>query len=217
MRVHVATVIKHARNHRVDSCEMNVLVRILPGATVVLVVVASGCGGVAVANADGGTSPHEGSPDGRTPSDALCPANPPASGSACAILSYECEYGTSPSLACNTVYLCASNGWVEEPSAGCPTATCPGVAPTSISECPATSLVCSYGASACNCVLSPSGTGSPFWYCYSAPAGCPAMRPHLGKPCDDEGQSCTYGECYGVFLVCTGDRSWQVDTSATCF
>jgi hypothetical protein len=120
-------------------------------------------------------------------------------------------------MACNTVYQCPLRDWAQEPSAGCPTAMCPVEPPTSSGECPATSLVCPYGARACNCVLPPAGSGRPFWYCYAAPAGCPAMRPHLGDPCDDTGQSCTYGECYGVFLVCSSDGSWQVDMSAVCF
>jgi hypothetical protein len=186
-----------------------------------VIVYTYGCGAATGLLVDGGTASSGGeSSDGEPSQDAgltsggPCPASPPSPGSACGVLGNDCEYGPSANLACNSVFECSPSGWSQQSFGSCPVATCPTEVPPSSGECPATGLVCSYGSTGCNCVLGPSGAGSPSWFCYQAPAGCPATRPHLGTPCEDSGQSCTYGDCYGVFLVCSAG-SWQV-SQVTC-
>jgi hypothetical protein len=139
-----------------------------------------------------------------------CPPTAPVVGSPCAS-EFDvpwCEYGNSPSLACDGVFECAGvQGWqpappTEFPVPTCVTGTCPASysdAMTSPSRAPLL-LECAYPDGDCVCQ-------SKGWDCsqsYNAP-DCPVPRPRLGTACSaDFSQSCGHSPCSGgIAVICT--------------
>jgi hypothetical protein len=199
-------------------------------ALLLCVLCAAGCGiGHSQAADDGGTGPGGddggggGAHDGGLVSG--CPSSPPASGAACHSADLRCEYGSDPSIACNTVAHCVSGAWsVTPPEAGnCPTPmgskSCPSTY-ASVPEgsaCDHQGLECGYPQGYCVCTESFSGppmidaSHAPLWYCDTTTKDCPSPRPHAGSPCSKPSQYCDYGVCNlpgGAVMICTGG-AWQ--------
>ncbi len=173
---------------------------------------------------DGGASGDGGGDAAASP----CPASVPSAGAACTRSGLECEYGTSPVTACNTVATCAGSTWTITPpnSSG---GACRG---SLDSQCPATyalvpkgshcsdpNLVCDYPRGRCACeaptggivVLADASLMTTTWMCQTGTTGCPDTRPALGTACSPEGTSCDYGACTipdGTAEECTGGV-WQ--------
>jgi hypothetical protein len=151
-----------------------------------------------------------------------CPASPPAQGSSCAPVGFECEWGTNVRPSCNTVAECTKAvGWDVvggDPTCTAPAATCPARY-TDIPQgkaCPSADngLACAYSRGECFCEMDIEfGTGT-LWQCSSLNPGCPSPRHDIGTPCTDEGLVCDYGACLGgVELSCSSGYWQQAGTS----
>ncbi|MGH7295459.1 MAG: hypothetical protein ACRELB_11025, partial [Polyangiaceae bacterium] len=154
-----------------------------------------------------------------------CPASAPSAGAACASVGLECEYGNDLNVDCDTIARCDSTGWTLTPPAaqGCPTPApgtdCPGsyAAVPQQATC-STAATCAYPEGTCSCevycgpqypVGHPCEGGTPMtWQCTGAPQGCPAARPRVGSACSTDGQSCDYGDCNAIGVVCR-DGTWH--------
>lgn len=149
-----------------------------------------------------------------------CPSSAPAAGSACGTQGLECEYGTDPDLACETIARCDSTGWTVTPPAtnGCPTQPPASSCPASYASVPqnqtcTTAASCTYPQGTCSCEVYcgsqyPTGhmceAGTPMtWQCNGPMQGCPASRPLVGSACTDNGLMCDYGDCNAIGVVCT--------------
>ena len=149
-----------------------------------------------------------------------CPSSAPAQGIACAAMSLECEYGSDPNIACDTVARCDTKGWnVTSPSAsGCPTPplgpTCPATfAAVKEGAACSTPTTCGYQQGTCSCAVYcgpqyPLGhacdAGTPTtWHCEGGGGmGCPDGRPRIGSACATDQQACSYGDCNSIGVVC---------------
>ncbi len=178
--------------------------------SVASVVVAIACAGKTVpdnTNTDGGLSNS-------------CPSQSPVASSACSSKGLECEYGTDPNIACDTIARCDPSGWsVTTPSTqGCPTPplapACPGTfaAVKEGASC-TTPISCAYGQGTCSCGVYcgpqyPVGhtceAGTPnTWHCEGGGGqGCPEVRPRVGSACASDKLSCSYGDCNSISVVC---------------
>ena len=150
-----------------------------------------------------------------------CPNQAPTQGGACASKGLECEYGSDPNVACDTIARCDPTGWTVTPpsTAGCPTPplgpTCP---PTfaSVKEGASctTPTACGYQQGTCSCEVycgpqyplgHPCEAGTPTtWHCEGGggSTGCPDARPRIGSTCTTDKLSCSYGDCNSIGVVC---------------
>jgi hypothetical protein len=151
-----------------------------------------------------------------------CPLSQPTVGGRCTT-SLECEYGSDPSIECDTLMGCVSGVWTMAPvryDAGCGTtssASCPATFSETIegAACSA-GLECYYPEARCWCLQCPGPLGCPapnLWNCdiavmpssngfVPADAACPEPRPRLGTPCSTSDQTCQYGGFCEQQLVC---------------
>jgi hypothetical protein len=204
-----------------------------------------GCGGTTLATgSDGGTSQGDddevdasttqhfdagNDPDTSVPPNG-CPTSPPANGSPCAYASLVCEYGTSPHIVCNDLVTCQNGVWTyPSPTPGplssfcmidpmCPAAfNAPPTASTCVND---PDIVCDYPQGSCGCYPGfydpDAGDPSAGWMCESpSPTTCSEVRPHLGTPCADTDQMCSYAACIdegGDFQQCASNGVWvQID------
>lgn len=196
-----------------------------------------GCGGsLAAPSLDGGVPPDSGGPADATRLDAglstSCPGSPPANGTVCGSVGLQCEYGTAPRPACNTVAVCQGNRWqvtTAEPGL-CPSSQACPTKPDGISfgqACGASfPAMCVYPLGVCSCdkpVPAADAGTEPRWTCDNPRAGCDSPAPHIGSQCSQFGMTCDYSICttqVGVRLVCdrvlpSGDFVWQ-SHSFTC-
>jgi hypothetical protein len=179
----------------------------------------SSSGGSSSSSSSGGSSGSSsggssGSVDAGTP---VCPASPPTGGSACSDVGLECEYGSSPSVACDEVAKCEASGWTLT-EGSCPPPTCPATyadVPQG-KACTPEGLDCAYALGECNCShpeLVTVGQG-PVWECSTPAKGCPEFRPRLGTPCSQPALECDYGYCTGGDAVECLDGTWHREETA---
>jgi hypothetical protein len=150
-----------------------------------------------------------GSSGGGTP----CPSQSPQVGAACPLVGLQCEYGSDPNPACDTLCTCEASGWSARPPApACAAGTCPASysAVPQRKSCTPAGLDCAYPEGQCNCADTlPVSTGGPVWQCTMPSSGCPEPRPDIGSPCSQPGQSCDYGACAGGAAVECNEGRWQ--------
>jgi hypothetical protein len=178
----------------------------------------SGSGASGGASGSGSSSGSgSGSADGDASTNPSCPVDVPQDGAPCPRVGFECEYGTSPELACNQLAQCAAAGWTLSPRGACPMGICaPAYADiTDGTACNPSGLICAYYQGTCNCAArsGPIVGGAPLirWACVPADTACRSPRPDIGSPCSDPGHDCNYGACSGgIALVCE-DGTWQED------
>jgi hypothetical protein len=162
----------------------------------------------------GGSGSSSGASDGGT--KVSCPIDAPTAGSKCGQVGIECEYGSSPNLACNQLATCQAAGWTYSTESTCPPSNCPATYDkiTAGALCDQNEPICAYPMGTCNCALSSpiivvTGGPKPTWHCFAATSACVSPRPDIGTPCSDEGQSCDYGACEdGIELECL-QGIWQ--------
>ena len=162
-------------------------------------------------------SSGSGSSSGGFPSPA-CPSTSPAENGTCPIVNAVCEYGDSPSPACNQLFTCESTGWELTNTGTCATGTCPGS--YGGGSCSVVDLDCEYAEGVCDCTL--NSLEEATWNCYLPSPVCPLPRPRVGSACMQSGPPlgpplapCDYGACSGgVELQCEGGY-WQ-ETVAAC-
>jgi len=213
-----------------------------------LVMYLAGCGEVANADkrADAGTTSKDAavrakeaaaSLDARTEvgADAFTDAGTDADGGPCPTLqptvgrpcttSLACEYGSDPSIDCDTVMYCDGGVWeiAYVPfDAGCGktnSATCPATFSDMTEHAACTGNVeCYYPEARCWCVPAACpGLGCPApnaWRCDISvwpDAGCPDPRPRLGTPCSagELELLCKYDDVACQFLLCRAG-AWQL-------
>jgi hypothetical protein len=146
----------------------------------------------------------------------------PTAGADCPRVGLECEYGTSPELACNQLADCTAMGWtVTDGTTGCVTGSCPkryaGI--TNGGVCMDPGLVCAYADGTCNCAVQAGPIrpgGLDRWACFDVAQGCPSPRPNIGDPCPTDGTTCNYGVCSGGFELVCRDGIWQEGPHAPC-
>lgn len=134
----------------------------------------------------------------------VCPASPPAVGSACSSDQdmVFCEYGDAWwNVACDTIERCYGGQWIQAeagngsclPPPGPNPAECPAGG-TAIGACPEAGLTCNYlQGVVCLCSTAGAPDAAPNWDCIPEP-GCPTTRPRLGAPCMGS-LGCTYELC----------------------
>jgi len=157
----------------------------------------------------------------------VCPAIVPNAGSTCPHVAFDCEYGTSPNLACNQLAHCAAYGWTYLLHGSCPVGMCLATydQTQAAGACNADGLTCAYLSGTCICGTPPGpavrldgGASGALWVCRPATPSCHSPRPSIGTPCSEEGRSCDYGSCMsppGVVLLCRGGV-WQEGPSPPC-
>ncbi len=158
-----------------------------------------------------------------------CPTSRPTLGGPCTT-SLTCEYGSDPSIECDTLMDCVSGVWTILPQrfdAGCGRTNSP-TCPATFSEmtegaaCTA-NVECYYPEARCWCLPMTAcpGLGCPApsaWSCDIAvfpDAGCPEPRPRVGTPCpaSQRGLLCDYDDvCRWLFCYA---GAWQL-SSAGC-
>jgi hypothetical protein len=173
------------------------------------------------ANAPDSTIPDAAAPDAPTDSgrdsssvsSTPCPMAAPTAGLPCSVTALECEYGSDPSVACDTLVTCVSPVWHLDhgpATSGCNTtnsATCPVAfadVPVGTSCAGGIGLSCDYPQARCDCRVSPP-LATLQWDCNTPDeTGCPLPRPRIGSACSMDGESCDYGYCSGgVTLLCS--------------
>jgi hypothetical protein len=146
-----------------------------------------------------------------------CPVVAPNDGSVCPKVGLQCEYGTSPDLACNQLATCQTTGWVYQAATKCPVSTCPLTyeAITPGGACTPADATCAYPHGTCVCssgsglIRIVDGSIAVDWACFPATMSCRSPRPRIGDPCNDDKRTCDYGACGGgIALQCT-DGLWQ--------
>src|SRR5580658_370205 len=149
-----------------------------------------------------------------------CPTGEPPAGLLCAPDGLECEYGSNPDLACNSLAECEKSVWsyLNGTGANCPINSCPLTYDriTEGGHCEPAGSSCGYPAGTCSCgsegLIISSLDGSvvgPTWHCVAATPACPSPRPRLGTTCPTDGQFCDYGACAGgIAIQCTAG-TWQ--------
>ena len=170
----------------------------------------------------------DGGPDASPIQDAgspYCPSSAPSSGSSCNGEGLYCEYGSDPSLSCNTVARCMGGHWnVQGPYGQCPTPANPSACPATFASVPVgehcgdlVGTTCSYPQGFCGCSV---GSGGPYpedasavatWICDAPAQGCPMPRPKLGTACAQENLECDYSPCSlpsGASIICQ-QGAWQ--------
>jgi hypothetical protein len=212
------------------------------GAFAVLATTLLACGGTAVGalgdagagSSSGGGSSGSSSGGGSGGSSsggglvAGCPAQVGPGNGHCSPVDLQCEYGSDPDLACDTVEICGSNGVFSasptNTTAACPTSSpgangCPSTysGVTIGASCTPDGLECGYPQGRCACTTPQSGPPTvgapkPIWECDQPATGCPEPRPRLGAPCTAAATlTCDYGACTlpnGAALQCL-DGSWS--------
>jgi hypothetical protein len=192
-------------------------------AWVVAVALGAACGGSTAPL--GETAPDASAPSAEASPPApqgTCPSAKPANGGACTATYLECEYGSSPVLACNTVATCEASLWTITPPDGspneCPRSQgleCPATfvaASTAKGQCQPFGLACDYPEGRCECGVGAGpvptdAAAAARWNCQEPAAGCPRPRPRLGAQCSQDGLTCDYGSCVvsgGSTVKCTG-------------
>jgi hypothetical protein len=182
----------------------------------------SSSGGSSSGSSSGGTVDGGASP---------CPTHDPVSKTSCSPQGLECEYGSNPVQACDSVATCATTWQIAAPSdskcsaalgAGCP-GTFAGA--SAGAACSTNGLVCNYPQGRCTCaqsfggpvILGDAGVQG-HWACQDpGAAACPVPRAPLGSACTPDGLSCDYGTCRvpgGTAEKCAGGI-W-VPTSVAC-
>lgn len=153
-------------------------------------------------------------------SDGPCPTSEPPVGLLCSPNGLECEYGSNPDLACNSLFECEKSEWTNAngPGGTCPINSCPLTYDriTQGGHCDPAGSSCGYPAGTCSCgsegpieINLDGGAAGPTWHCTAATSACPSPRPRLGTPCPSSGQFCNYGACAGgIAIQCTGG-AWQ--------
>jgi hypothetical protein len=146
-----------------------------------------------------------------------CPQALPMADSGCGDATFECEYGTDRSSACNLSAWCVSGSWqmgTAGPAGGipCPTpdaglgAGCPVAYATSKGRsCASNRLTCDYPEGRCVCT-------NGVWWCDDPGSLCPKPRPRVGTACPHETQICDYGFCGGYGAERIGCRcgAWEL-------
>jgi hypothetical protein len=143
-----------------------------------------------------------------------CPADAPTPGVACELNNPPiCEYGEPSVRFCTTQASCKYNqatgpesaAWVvTEPRDDCvlpmeePTDCPEDFASVPEGDCEMDGLTCAYPEGTCGCRMQFRGqaTRNPQWICEPLNEGCPAPRPLLGTPCEEESLGCDYGVCF---------------------
>jgi hypothetical protein len=164
-----------------------------------------------------------------------CPANAPAAGEACKLnIPSICEYGEPSVRHCTTHASCKYNqvtgpesaAWVvTEPRDDCvlpaeEPADCPAdFASVPEADCEVDGLTCAYPEGTCGCRMQFRGqpTRNPRWVCEALNEGCPAPRPLLGTPCEEELLGCDYGHCFEAgrpAMVCA--RGYWMEGGIQC-
>jgi hypothetical protein len=163
----------------------------------------------------GGSSSGGSSGSGSGGPSMACPGGVPTPGAPCPVVGAHCEYGTSPSVACNTVVECGANGWIPPLMPQCPMGTCPASYSdvSMMQACSQDGLSCAYPEGQCNCTIAGASPQSPtVWQCFTPAKVCAEPRPRLGTSCYPPGITCDYGSCSGgVEERCTSGY-WQVIT-----
>lgn len=128
---------------------------------------------------------------------APCPSVEPSSSTkdaaACTVEGLECEYGPSPRVGCNAVWVCSNARFVLV-SQTCDTtpatkSACPKSALAAGASCSSRGDVCALGPDVeCRCKEPRTGPAlpklpPPQWSCVTRPASCHDPRPRLGAPC----------------------------------
>ncbi len=155
-----------------------------------------------------------------------CPTGEPPVGLLCSPNGLECEYGSNPDLACNSLFECEKSVWTNANGTGanCPINSCPLTYDriTPGGHCDPAGSSCGYPAGTCSCgsegppMISLDGSfAGATWHCTAATAACPSPRPRLGTTCPTDGQFCDYGACAGgIATQCTAG-TWQ-ETYTAC-
>jgi hypothetical protein len=164
-----------------------------------------------------------------------CPADAPAEGAACKLNNPPtCEYGEPSVRSCTTQASCKYNqatgpesaAWVvTEPRDDCvlpveQPADCPGdFASVPEGDCEMDGLTCAYPEGTCGCRVQFRGEAmlNPRWVCEPLNEGCPAPRPLLGTPCEEELLGCDYGFCFEAdrpAMVCS--RGYWMEAGLPC-
>jgi hypothetical protein len=166
----------------------------------------SGASGAKSGSSSGGSSAASGSGSGGGDAGTTeCPAHAPAANAKCTDNGLECEYGSSPDIACNQLAECESNVWTYLASGTC-----------TMNACDTAGVSCAYPQGTCVCgssgpvrVSLDGGSFGPTWSCQPATAACPSPRPDLGTACSTPTQICDYGSCEGgIAMECKGG-AWQ--------
>jgi len=146
-----------------------------------------------------------------------CPTSEPPAGLLCGPNGFECEYGSNPDRACNSLADCEKSVWTYLNGTGtnCPINSCPLTYDRIIQggHCDTVGSSCGYPAGTCYCGSEgPAFDGSvagPTWHCVAATPACPSPRPRLGTTCSTDGQFCDYGGGVGgIYIQCTAG-TWQ--------
>jgi len=188
-------------------------------------VLLAACGGATF------TGPLDGSADTGGGSDSATdggggsgqwPAPPPPPDAPSANERLKCEYGSNPSVQCNTIAECRKGKWnvmVPLPDGCLLPGPNPKICPATFASVPrgqscsaAYPTLCTYPEGQCGCTVAAGpvpldASASATWICESPKAGCPQPRPHLGDVCASAGLVCDYGTCTlpaGIQLECTG-------------
>jgi hypothetical protein len=171
-----------------------------------------GGSGVSASGAMSGSSSGAGSGS----SNGCPPSFPMNVGGSCPAVGLECEYGTSPKLACNQLAQCEATGWTHPAPGTCGSSSCP-LSYDSVTDgdrCDVPGSICAFPKGTCNCAQ-PSvlrGPATPSWDCIDATTACRSPRPDLGTPCTG-GATCNYGACEGdIEIQCTGGKWQEVNT-----
>ena len=148
-----------------------------------------------------------------------CPATAPNANDSCTIDQLGCSYGHSVLPCERQQLLCTGGVWTPQGSCSpTPADQCPASPPTTGTQCSTNGARCGYSdGTICGCTNCPAGpcTANPAaWDC--APpteiSDCPRTVPNNGTRCDDEGLTCSYGDC-GVdtaYVSCEGvEWVWQ--------
>jgi hypothetical protein len=173
--------------------------------------------GVGSGSSSGGSGASSGSISGPP---GPCPTGEPPAGLLCSPNGLECEYGSNPDLACNSLAECEKSVWTYLNGTGtnCPINSCPLTYDRIIQggHCDTVGSSCGYPAGTCSCgsegpiMISLDGSvAGPTWHCVAATPACPSPRPRLGTTCPTDGQFCDYGACVGgIAIQCTAG-TWQ--------
>jgi hypothetical protein len=180
--------------------------------------------GAVTSDAAADDGPADGSSEPMARCGNPCPISEPIVGDPCDFRA-ECEYGKSPFVPCNRVFVCTagraailSNSVPDASvcstglSAGCPASR--AAVETGAPCAPAEGLQCAYADDECDCIQ--ENEAPPTWVCSggsnaSGLAGCPVPRAKLGTPCSSVNESCQQISS-GVYETCSPcGNQWGTD------
>jgi hypothetical protein len=181
---------------------------------IVSLTVQLGCGGATGrhAEANGGSAglgPNPGAgngdggslaPDKPSEVDKTCPEIAPGLRAAC-VGPLSCSYGTDVRFECRARYTCESDQWISAVgSTSCaPLDDCSSLdpQPKDGEPCDVAGQECASVDRHCQCMPCVSaGCQKLAWRCAVPPLSpCPPLMPNEGSACEQEGQSCVYGNC----------------------